>query len=285
MSEHQFTVVENKQNHYVMDVATQRWLGGFAVSHYRPWVFPLYTPSGITVLQESPPDHPFHSGFFVGQSPVLAGGRSANFWATPPDRVADDPLQKAVGRMSAEGPLVVEPHEHGVRFELPLVWRDEDERPVLDELRRVDFHVGDGATLCDMTSVKTAAYGPVTLAATKFGSIGMRVEPRLLPDFGGVVIGDAGRRGRSDDLHEQPSAYVAYENELTGHGAYGVLMTPLAGSAPGVWFIRDYGMAMYDATRHDDVVLDAGGSWTVGLRVAAYDRPLTDERARHWIAQ
>ncbi|GAB3835745.1 hypothetical protein GCM10027610_034320 [Dactylosporangium cerinum] len=50
--------------------------------------------------------------------------------------------------------------------------------------------------------------------------------PWLLADFGGVVIGDRGRRGRADDLHEQESAYIAYENELTGHGAYGVVMAP-----------------------------------------------------------
>lgn len=285
MSEHRFAAVENKQNHLVVELATQRWLGGFAVSHYRPWVFPLYTPSGITVLQESPPDHPFHSGFFVGQSPVVSGGRSANFWATPPARIADDPLQKAVGRMAAEGPLVVEPHEDGLRFELPLVWRDEHEEPVLSEVRRVDFQIRDGATVCDMVSVRTADRGRISLPATKFGSIGVRVEPRLLADFGGIVIGDGNRRGRADDLHEQESAYIAYENELTGHGAFGVLLAPLAGGAPGTWFIRDYGMAVYNCSLREEVVLEEGDSWTVGLRVAAYDRPLTDERVRTWIAQ
>lgn len=286
MSAHRFAAVENKQNHLVVELATQRWLGGFAVSHYRPWVFPLYTPSGVTVLQESPPDHPFHSGFFVGQSPVVgASGEAANFWATPPARIAGDPLQKAVGRMSAESPLVVEPHEDGLRFELALLWRDEHERPVLTELRRVDFQIRDGATICDMVSIKTAGHGRVRLPPTKFGSIGIRVEPRLLADFGGVVIGDGGRRGRAEDLHEQESAYVAYENELTGHGAFGVLMAPLPDSAPGTWFIRDYGMAMYDCTLHEEVVLEQSEQWTVGLRVAAYDRPLTDERVRSWIAR
>lgn len=136
-----------------------------------------------------------------------------------------------------------------------------------------------------LVSVKRATHGRVSLPPTKFGSIGLRVEPRLLAGFGGVVIGDGGRRGNADDLHEQESAYIAYENELTGHGAFGVLMAPLAESAPGTWFIRDYGMAMYNCTLRDEVVLQEGGEWTVGLRVAAYDRPLTDERVRSWTAR
>lgn len=279
-----FGIVENKQSHLVIEQDTGRCLGGLAINHYRPYVYPLYSPSGITVLQEAPPDHPFHSGLFVGQSPVMSGGRKCNFWATPPPRMADDPLQAEIGRMSVESPLSVEDRTEGLRMSVRAVWRDENEDPVLDELRTVDFQAREGATICDMTSVKTAAYGAVSFPATKHGSIGVRVEPRLLPDLGAEVIGDKGRRGRADVIHEQDSAFVAYENDLAGHGRFGVLMAPLATGAAGVWFIRDYGMAMYDATLRDETALGADESWTVGLRVAAYDGPISDQRAQEWIA-
>jgi len=284
MTGQRFHTVENKQTHLVIEEQSGRCLGGLAVTHYRPRVFPLYSPSGVTVLQESPPDHPFHNGIFVGQSPVIAGTRECNFWATPPARMAADPLQDKVGRMSVEQPLAVDPHGDGLRFTVTAVWRDEHEEPVLDEIRTVDFRVFDGATVCDVTSRKTATYGAVSFPATKHGSIGIRVEPRLLPDLGAEVIGDGDRRGRADVVHEQESAYVAYENDLTGHGRFGVLMAPLVSSAPGVWFIRDYGMAMYDGTLRAETALAAGDSWTVGLRVAAYDGALADQRAREWIA-
>jgi len=39
---------------------TGRWLGGIGANYYRAWVYPLYTPRGLTVLQEFPFDHPFH---------------------------------------------------------------------------------------------------------------------------------------------------------------------------------------------------------------------------------
>lgn len=279
-----FGIVENKQSHLVIEQDTGRCLGGVAINHYRPYVYPLYSPSGITVLQEAPPDHPFHSGLFVGQSPVLSGDRKCNFWATPPPRMADDPLQAGIGRMSVESPLSVQPHESGLRIQVSAIWRDENEDPVLDELRTVDFHLRDGATTCDMTSLKTASYGPVSFPATKHGSVGLRVEPRLLPDLGAEVIGDRDRRGRADVVHELESAYVAYENELAGRGRFGVLMAPLRDSASGTWFIRDYGMAMYDATLNAGTALGAGESWSVGLRVAAYDGALSDRRAQEWIA-
>lgn len=284
MTQSRFRTVENKQTHVVIDQETKRCLGGLAINHYRPMVYPLYSPAGVTVLQESPPDHPFHNGFFVGQSPVIAGDRHCNFWATPPPRMADDPLQENVGRMSAEGPIAAEPHADGLRFVVNTVWRDEAEQPVLAEIRTVDFQLRDGATICDMTSRKIATYGAVSFPATKHGSIGIRVEPRLLPDFGAEVIGDGGRRGRAEVVHKQDSAYVAYENELTGHGRFGVLMAPLPTSAAGTWFIRDYGMAMYDGTLGAAVELGIGDSWTVGLRVAAYDGPLSEQRANEWIA-
>jgi len=284
MSQPRFRTVENKQTHLVLDELTGRCLGGLAISHFRPMVYPLYTPAGVTVLQESPPDHPFHNGFFVGQSPVISGDRECNFWATPPARMASDPLQSRVGRMSVESPLSVQERPGGLRMSVRAVWRDENEEPVLDEIRTIDFQVREGATICDMTSNKTAAYGAISFPATKHGSIGVRVEPRLLPDLGAEVIGDQDRRGRADVIHETASAYVAYENELTGHGRFGVLMSPLADSAPGIWFIRDYGMAMYDATLRDETALGADESWTVGLRVAAYDGPISDQRAQEWIA-
>jgi len=52
-----------------------------------------------------------------------------------------------------------------------------------------------------MASLKTAAYGPAEFARSKFGSIGVRVEPRLLPALGGQVVSclDGNLRGGTAD--------------------------------------------------------------------------------------
>jgi hypothetical protein len=52
----------------------------------------------------------------------------------------------------------------------------------------------------------------------------------------------------------------------------------------GPWFIRDYGMAMFNATQNGPIAVPAGGHWTAALRVVAYDGALTAERLAAWQA-
>jgi hypothetical protein len=133
-----------------------------------------------------------------------------------------------------------------------------------------------------MTSEKIASYGAATYPQTKFGSIGIRVEPRLLPVMGGIVLGDNERKGDVEVVHEGESDFVAYQNILAGHGPFGVCMTILNKDVRGPWFIRDYGMALYNPTWTGSVSTLAGESWTVSLRVVAYDGELTTARAAQW---
>ena len=146
----------------------------------------------------------------------------------------------------------------------------------------IDLYSVEDATICDMRSSKIASYGALDFAQTKFGSIGIRVEPRLLPISGGVVIGDAGRRGSADALVDQESDFVAYENQLAGSGRFGVWLHSLEPDRRGPWFVRDYGMALYAPTRLRSIHLPQGETWNVALRVAAYDGQLSNERSQQW---
>ena len=287
MAESPYEIVVNERTHMVVETATRRCLGAAGSNFYRCWVFPLYTPSGLTVIQEFPFDHPFHTGAFVAQHPVRVGGREANFWASPPRRGHEDKLFVHVGRVDAPPGPEVKLHAHGARFVFRNLWRDEAEQPVLDEVRTIDLYSAGDATVCEMISEKIAAYGALEYPHTKFGSIGIRVEPRLLPAFGGTVLADNGRRGRAECVHEGQSEFVAYENDVAAEGIrrrFGVLMHILDPGVKGPWFIRDYGMALYDPTWAGSVTTPAGGSWTISLRIVAYDGPLTDERIARWCA-
>ena len=82
---------------------------------------------------------------------------------------------------------------------------------------------------------------------------------------------------------EGESDFVAYENHLPGHGQFGVMMHILDADIRGPWFIRDYGMALFNPTWTQSISVAEGESWTVSLRVVAYDGELTDERAQAWI--
>jgi hypothetical protein len=258
-----------------------RPLGGFGANYYRSWVFPLYTPAGRTVLDAFPFDHPFHNGIFVGQHPVRVGGgdRQANFWVMPPQRQRQEAIFVNVGRMDASPvePPAIAITDHGVRLTLPSVWRDEHEEPILDEQRTVAFSATDDATVCDVTSRKIAKYGPLKFPQTKYGAIGARIEPRLLPALGGAVIGDDWQRGSADRFAGRESDFVAYDN-----GQFGVCLIIREPDARGPWFVRDYGMAMYNPTHAKAIDVPPGGDWTIRLRVVAYDGSLTRERVGEW---
>jgi hypothetical protein len=294
-----YQVQTNVVSHFVS--TDNRLLGAYGSNFWRSWVYPFYSPSGQTVVENFPFDHPFHNGIFVGQNPVKVGEREGNFWAFPVKRSHDDHIMKKMGRMDADVNMMtadgrrgpdVRVSDNGVRFTLRSIWRDEDEEPLIDEERTVLLRALPDATLCDMTSRKTAAYGDTVFEQTKFGSIGARVEPRLLPALGGQVIGcidGEPRRGTADEVANQKACdAVAYENDVPGIGVFGICLMILDNSASadrrGPWFIRDYGMAMFNATQSNAINVPAGEAWTAALRVVAYDGALTAERLAAWRA-
>lgn len=267
----------------VRDDASGRWLGGLGANYYRPWVYPLYTPAGVTVIQEFPFDHPFHNGLWIAQGPIYFQGKTVHLWPMPPERKPGEMLFTHLGRMESVGLPTVETHENGVRFTLHIIWRTGEGIPVLDEIRTVDLYAHDDATICDLTSVQTATYGALEYGVSKFGSACVRVEPRLLPTTGGEVVADGGRRGKAEVALQQPCDYVAYEG-VVGPGQRAGVLLAVPGQRPHTWFIRDYGLATYNPTMEHPVQIAASDSWQVNLRVAAYDGVLDDARARVWLS-
>ena len=158
-----FEIHLNAQTYMIIESASGRCLGGFGSNAQRSWVFPIYTPAGHTVIQEYAFDHPFHNRFFVGQSPVIVGEREGQFW-----HYAGFKPRPLGGRVDAPKTPEVKLHEHGIRFQLKNVWLDENEEPLIDEVRTVNFHTVSDATICNMTREKIAAYGAVTYPQTKY---------------------------------------------------------------------------------------------------------------------
>ncbi len=277
-----FEVIVNARTHLVVDTHTNRCLGGIGTNFYRPFVFPFYTPAGHTVIQEFAFDHPFHNGIFVGQAPIKVRDCEAWFWGAPPRRSFTDRLFEKLGRMETQKEIDITPHANGIQFVQNVIWRDNQEEPLLDEIRTVNLYTLSDATVCDMSSEKIASYGNVEYPQTKYGSIGMRVEPRLLPVMGGIVIGDNNCTGKVDAIDDNLSDFVAYQNQLPGHGHYGVFMTILDDGIRGPWFIRDYGMALYNPTQTGPISTPENGSWKISLRFVAYDGELTETRSNDW---
>ncbi|WP_020576576.1 DUF6807 family protein [Actinopolymorpha alba] len=274
----------------VVERSTGRLLAGVGNDHQRAWVFPVNTPHGIGVTQESAFDHPFHRSIFVGQGLVNAGGREAQFWAFQPDwRAPDNYIFSRIGLLRYEDP-VVEQLADGFRFTYETTWCDEELQPMFDEVRVIDVRSVQDATVVDLTTSKRASYADVEFSRTKHGVIGVRVQPQLLPVLGGQVIAvEKGERrsGSAEDVVNGRSCdYVAYEADVPSVGRYGVCLKALANTAAddltGPWFCRDYGMAMFNPTHLAPVHLRQGEVWTVALRTVAYDGALDHDRAARW---
>lgn len=263
----------------VFDRALGRCLAGVGANFYRPWLFPLYSPRGRSVLREFPFDHPFHNGCFVAQHPVRAGGREVNFWAAPPPRGPADPLFVGVGRIEAEAPSVSGQGGPDVRIVLRCVWRDAAGAPVLEEEREHRLALAEGATLCEVASRLRAAYGEVELPQSKFGGIGVRLDPRLAPACGAEVIADDGRRGDAAVVHESASRFVAFEARCGAR--FGLCLIGRDAGQP--WFVRDYGLALYNPALRRAIRLRAGESCENGLRLLAYDGKLDAMRLERWV--
>lgn len=274
----------NEATHLVVNSETGVAVGGIGYGHHRPWVFPFYAPSGRTVVQAFPHAHPWHNGIFAGQDPVVCGGRTGNFWAVPPVRRDGDPIFKNVGRVEVQGEVEAHSIRHGLEFRLACRWLDEHAAPVLSEDRTVRLVECEDAHLCEIISTRRAAYGPVRFPQTKFGGLGLRAEPLLSPDAGAVVIADDDRRGSVGIVHEGDSEYVAFEADRPSSqgGALGVCAMIRDSGLRGPWFVREFGMLMYNPTWRGEIELPVGETWTLSLLVAAYDGPLTDQRARRW---
>lgn len=299
MSEHGYELrheslnPKNVSGRFVVETATGRMLAGVGHNPHRAWVYPLNTPRGLGVVQEYPFDHPFHNGVFVGQAMVRTNGREAHFWAPAPDwRNPTNHIYHDIGqlRYGHDQPSDLRARPGGYRFTYENVWCDERDAPMLDEVRTIDVYDTDDAVVCDVVSAKRAAYGAVEYAANKHGSIGVRVHPQLLPFMGGeLVAGEAGElfRGRADEVVAgQARDVVAYEVEAPGLGRFGVCLLVLDNTASpdrsGPWFVRDYGMAMFNATLTEAVRSADGEVWTVGLRIVAYDGEVSAERVARW---
>src|SRR5665213_2537970 len=280
--------------YFVCEKGTRRILGAVGNDDTRAWVYPLLTPRGIPVTQESPFDHPFHQGVFVGQGKVCARGRMSNFWSPYYDfRQPNNPMYQNLGIIRyAEGPQIAEDPD-GYTFTYTTVWSDERGEPLLDERRVVRLYEGEDATFCDVESTKRSSYVDVVYAANKHGSIGARVQPQLLPAFGGSVVALSDQRltrGSADEVaHGEACDVVAYEADIPVLGRAGVALKILdnsdTGDRRGPWFVRDYGLVMFNPTMDRDVEVPLGESWTTALRIAAYDGCLTANRCNIWFGE
>jgi hypothetical protein len=247
-------------------LAGGKLIGGYNAVELRSYVFPLYTPAGVLVIQEAPPDHPHHQGVWAGLE--IDGHDLWNAGSFGKERHR----QTNCTPLAELKPTV---DESGVTFAHEIAWETVDGQSLLRERRTVCLSAADDSTRVDWRSDFFAPDRPVTLGQTKEAGLALRVPPHweTLParweaDFGGVIRIATGDTGESACFDSDSPWLNVQGSAGRGHSA-GVVLLPR--SQPCPWFTRDYGCHVYNPLRHASVLLQAGETFSLALTVLAYD--------------
>ena len=241
--------------HYAM--CDERPLGAVNHTHIRAYVFPFFSPSGINMLQECPPDHMHHQGIGVGQDYV----NGHNFWAQLHPR---HPLNQQTGRLTA-----IEPDERGITYIHDLRWTTVNDKQVIEERRVSRFEAWDGYNFLEVRTTFTAAFGDVFIGQTKEGGLTMRVVQPLETPWGGTIRSSEGITG-GDKIFDTIADWVEISGRV-GPNDVGIVFMPHPSMEKVPWFTRDYGLHNYSPFRHKSWKLPFRESFEWRGGFVAYD--------------
>jgi hypothetical protein len=192
------------------------------------YVFPLYTPGGVSMLDDFPKDHPHHRGLFWAWPVVETGGKVYDEW-----------MNLTVREHSDSKPQV----DAGNRPTLEAVnlWEADGGDIVRERLRIVAFPSRDGSRELEVTLTLSALNAPVALRGSReqgksYGGFSARFAPR--EDT--ILRADGETLSSDEDLH--PRRWAELEGVYGGRRA-ALRITPDAQNphAPYQWCLRKYG--------------------------------------------
>lgn len=253
----------------------ERLLAGYSANELRSYVFPLYSPGGALVLQESPPDHPHHQGLCVG---LEVDGR--DMWNAGSFGRARH-RQQLPGKLNEIEPTV---NDAGVQIAHPVRWVSVEGEELLREERTIHFQALPECTLVHWRSTFAHPQKATHLGQTKESGIGLRVPPHWETIFGGRIRNQQGEEGEAATFNQR-SPWITIDGRVAGEQRAGIVLAPSADSEACPWFTRDYGLNVYNPARHRPITLQAGETLTWSVNVLAYDGVRSAEEIDGWLAQ
>ncbi len=243
-------------------------VAGIGHNFFRPWLYPLYSPSGRQVLQEYPFDHPFHNGLFIGWNPIKHKGRDHNFWATPPQRSEPDPMMANLGQVKTLDCCVIQSSEESLQLTQGLEWVDSDGNKLFRETRTFTFwqpSILSHAVRMESILNCLTTY-PIIFEPTKFAGVGVRLDPALTPALGGRFENSSGEIGNAKCFHGN-----CFES-LTVRSSNGCLELKIHPEGfLGPWFVRDYGLVLLNPSSPSSQTIGLGQSISHSIELTASD--------------
>lgn len=223
---------------------TSYWFGQHGDQPYvRPFFYPVYAPGDVEVTsdqysrkqKEPKTDHPHHQSLWVAHGDV----NGVDHWSLGKDGKGDHSAQQRHIKFEKAG---------DDRFVEELVWDDNDKKPLLNEVRTVQFIAyPDGSRGVDVTSVfAPAGEGPVTFGDTKeAGMLAVRLAPQISAHP--TITQSTGKGGEGAAGEKQTWGKAAdwcdESGEIDGK-PFGVAIfdAPANPRHPARWHVRAYGL-------------------------------------------
>ncbi len=242
----------------------------------KPYLKELYTPAGVQVLLDSPPDHVHHRGLMFA---VAVDG--VDFWSET------DQSGKQVSSSLTTAPPVPGRDDEMVFLE-HVSWRARDDKELLHEARRIDVHrapeiYASGATLLTWRALLTSSNADdAQLAGSHYFGLGMRF----------VAAMDKNGRFISSDRNAVPEvvrgdeqlytgAWCAYTASMDGHQVTVALFDRPENKRPATWFTMKDPFAYISATwklHEEPLTLKPAEPLYLTYGVAAWDGQIAPEQ-------
>jgi hypothetical protein len=256
-----------------------------AQGRYRPYIFPLYTPSGFAVTSESPADHPHHNSLWIASDHVhcwmpAADGRAEEYTY---NFYLDETFQgRAPGRILQLQAIGEEMGPERFRITQSIEWRGPEEwaapngRVAARETRILEIAHSDRAYIMDVRSHLSAADWDLTLGPTRHAYFSVRVTESLAVTSGGLVVDDSGHHG-GDGVSNSNARWIDYSGPVGGGHQAGVAIFPDPRDHEDLyWFVTDWGVITVGPFRSKRRDIRRGESMLLRYRVLVHDGDASD---------
>ena len=260
-----------------------RWRGrelfGLTLGDSRPYLYPVYTPSGFGVTSERPADHPHHNSLWIAADHVTcrvpAGGHGLEDYVY--NFYVDDTFQgRAPGRQVQEAISGQEVAPDRYRIEQHIAWRGPVEwaapqgRQALAETRVIDVTVAAQHHVIDISSTLAPRTWDVVLGPTRHAYFNFRVADSMRALSGGTLRDDAERRG-ADQVTGTTAQWVSYSGPVGGGHTAGIALMLDRGEGALSWFTSDWGVVTGGSFRQRALTLTRGQTATFRARCIVHD--------------
>jgi hypothetical protein len=229
------------------------------------YVFPIYTPAGVSVLDDFPVDHYHHRGLFWSWPIVEVGGKRYDIW------------MNFTAKHRANGIPVTQAGPNEATLAASNFW-EADGKDIVRENVRIRVLPTKGTTReLEVELSWEALSAPVTLQGSaergkSYGGLSLRFAPRT----GTVLRADGEVLSKDEDLN--PRRWAELEGVYGGKRAVvRVTADPSNPGYPHQWCLRNYGFigASYPGRTEsvDRHVLEPGKPLTLRFRVSFTDLP------------